>query len=646
MNSLNYCLNFDGINDWGKAGGTVYLGESYTLEGWFRCGGVNGKEREILTFWKAWGSAYIHIELQVNGTLRYLHRVPAGNSGGYNLYTPTPIRYDDGVWHHFAAVYDGSTGTMKLYVDRQLKASATFTPKHIKDNCELYFGSNGPINYPQSRPYLHLIDEIRIWNIAVDEIYLQYGPCYELSSPYPPELIHYYKMNEGSGTTTSDEIAGNTAYLYNGVDWFFPGFPEGCGYGTIMNDLVLWYDAWDLDGNPTSPNPPSGTPVSLWVDKTSTQQNATQNDQARMPTYRANGLNNKPTVEFVAERNFASGYGWANDDVMGSVYHPEITSAETDIFAISNDDFVAESKTLFVVFKTPSGPLAEEILQQRQVLVEFGETTSGFNIYIDNGVLCFGMWNRLERRFVRMNPNPPPNNIFTLSPNTIYLAVLEYNSQTKRFRAILSKSNQVPGDFGYWVNVSPNVPFRGITRDPDDNDGDLSTGIGGEVQGTRFHDFNIFTLNYAYTYTGMISEVLLYNAHFNISGIAQIYNYLNNKYGTAFLYPEPANFPMPKIGWEVIAEDEAAPENDMDIYIKPQPASVGFTLGINMQQEQVVEIELFDTFGKLSALIFRGKIAKGLSEFNIDGGMLTSGIYVVRIKSESASYTRKVVIAK
>jgi hypothetical protein len=68
--------------------------------------------------------------------------------------------------------------------------------------------------------------------------------------------------------------------------------------GGKHENLVLWYDANDIDGDgKTDDNPSNATSISSWTDKSVNRNNASTYDSA--PTYSTNSLNSKNTVSFV-----------------------------------------------------------------------------------------------------------------------------------------------------------------------------------------------------------------------------------------------------------------------------------------------------------------------------------------------------------
>ncbi|MBL4647937.1 MAG: hypothetical protein JKY13_03135, partial [Gammaproteobacteria bacterium] len=112
---FDYCLNFANSGDSVIVNDDITLSDTYTLMGWFKT--IASDSAKILL--AAVDSTddtkqAALIELAVDGTLHYIHRVPMGTGGGSEV--GSTASYADNNWYHFAAVKNTSTG-MTLYVD-------------------------------------------------------------------------------------------------------------------------------------------------------------------------------------------------------------------------------------------------------------------------------------------------------------------------------------------------------------------------------------------------------------------------------------------------------------------------------------------------------------------------------------------------
>ena len=214
----SYALDFDGSNDYVTTPIDVDLQAmpSTTWSGWIKPTGVSGWQI-IFGMEDAGWDRFLIIE---NGGL--------GLSMGHtNNRWATGASVTAGVWQHVVVVYDN--GAMRFYFNGTAYATSTTEGNHSSAGTFTIGGnqSHAPANY-----YRGLIDEVAVWNEALTaaEITTLYNSGSGLdaassSGNYTSSsnLVGYYKMNEGTGTTTTDASGnGNTATLSNmdeSTDW-------------------------------------------------------------------------------------------------------------------------------------------------------------------------------------------------------------------------------------------------------------------------------------------------------------------------------------------------------------------------------------------------------------------------------------------
>ena len=283
-------LLFDGDDDHVYIEGTPFELPLYSVAVWFRVDGGSG-DRDI---YSAKGPPGIHgtlLEIEPDGTLRYLHRFPFASGGGSNIYTEAS--YDDGSWHHVAAVK--TAGEMILYVDGQPVGTQPDSTQFEGPLGEIWFGT---LDQRLSRMFFGAIDDVRVYNRVLSEQEVQtiMGGEADLLAygPQPPNGVIYEQtwanLKWGAGDyavshnlyfgTNFDDVnkgaegafVGNTASTFQVVG--FPGFaaPDGLQFGTIyywrvdeVNELhpdSPWKgDVWSFMVPPQkaySPDPPDG----------------------------------------------------------------------------------------------------------------------------------------------------------------------------------------------------------------------------------------------------------------------------------------------------------------------------------------------------------------------------------------------------
>ncbi len=109
-------LLLDGDGDFGHVESSYSL-PRYSVGMWFRVDGGSA-ERDLLGIYADELLFGILLEVRPDGTLRYLHRPDAG--ADINIFTDAS--YDEGTWHHIAAVK--SSDEMVLYMDGEIVGSA------------------------------------------------------------------------------------------------------------------------------------------------------------------------------------------------------------------------------------------------------------------------------------------------------------------------------------------------------------------------------------------------------------------------------------------------------------------------------------------------------------------------------------------
>jgi hypothetical protein len=124
---------------------------------------------------------------------------------------------NNGTWYHVAATWDGTTGSMKLYINGVLEASGSGSTGTRSAPPNIRVGSiQTGIQY-----FSGTVDELRIWNSVRTQSEIQNNMNSEISTSSP--LVGYYKFNQGtangtnSGITSLTDASGNsnTGTLYN-----------------------------------------------------------------------------------------------------------------------------------------------------------------------------------------------------------------------------------------------------------------------------------------------------------------------------------------------------------------------------------------------------------------------------------------------
>ena len=123
-------------------------------------------------------------------------------------------------WHHTAFTIDGSGNTV-VYLDGKNVLSFSETP-HTPSNSS-YIGETND----GSRILTNgKIDEVRIWNTARSQVNINKYMFKELQGN-ETNLVAYYKMSNGSGTTLTDNSSGGNNGTITGAAWQTSGAFSG-----------------------------------------------------------------------------------------------------------------------------------------------------------------------------------------------------------------------------------------------------------------------------------------------------------------------------------------------------------------------------------------------------------------------------------
>ena len=204
----SYALDFDGSNDYVDIGGIVNNPNILTQEAWVKT--TMTTQGIILTKRHVNDSDWPSI-LIVNGKA-----VISVDDIGYRTDIASTTSVNDGAWHHIAGVKNGSS--YLIYVDGVLENSATDTHPMGGSTYNFHIGHHGGWN----QYFNGQIDEVRVWDDVRTASEISDNMNTELTGS-ESNLIAYYNMNAGSGTSLTDNSSNsNTGTLTNmdaATDW-------------------------------------------------------------------------------------------------------------------------------------------------------------------------------------------------------------------------------------------------------------------------------------------------------------------------------------------------------------------------------------------------------------------------------------------
>jgi hypothetical protein len=536
--------------------------------------------------------------------------IPMDDSRRFKTST-SPNGWGDNNWHFVVATYtangfhsngQANQNDLSIYIDGAKASCCPYvggTPINRSNDANMRFG------------YRNSSDPTRGYHGNLDEV---------------------YAFNKA--LTPLEQAALYASYSYD------PGLICGNARTTLVLDLEAKY-AKDKDGNPIgSDNTAVQTIPDMAFTNSSNAEDAVMTDPKRQPVYKVGIFGEyEPGIMFTYD------YGKLNygiSDIMQSPYNAEITSGVADMYSPD----ATTPKTLIVEFKVGESVNKDKVPQPyysdgRQTIFEAGGPLSGYNMYISNGYLCFGMWNRFERKFIQFDGDNP--SFYPLTPNTVYLANLEFDNDAigenanPKFRVSVSMSNGSDATFSPWV------PFSGLTYDGTTGSPDYS-GVGGACR-TAYYDYSTGE-TYSDHFGGYISGIWIYNELLVSPVLDGYYNTYGHLLGNNFSFAVPyPNDELHKDAWS-ISETNLLPESMIMSSAYPNPFDTKTSFGINLPEKQIVTVELYDAMGNRVQTIYTGELGKGVHDFSIDGSNLSSGMYVFKVAGNNFVETGKVVLNK
>ncbi|HSF87825.1 MAG TPA: LamG-like jellyroll fold domain-containing protein, partial [Saprospiraceae bacterium] len=152
-----------------------------------------------------------------------------GNDGtGYDrINKPVPTADFEGRWSHWAFTKNTVTGVMNIFLNGQLFHSGTGKTKKM-DFDVFRFGQS----LVDSNPFFGAIDEIQVWDKALDESTISSWLYRHTDASHPQydHLLAYYQLNEGSGN-----IAGDASGKSNDATLTLPTWREPRGNQLFHN---------------------------------------------------------------------------------------------------------------------------------------------------------------------------------------------------------------------------------------------------------------------------------------------------------------------------------------------------------------------------------------------------------------------------
>lgn len=213
-------LDFDGVNDYVEISDHASLNprDAITVEAWIQPHSFasNIYDNSILCKhnWAAGNAGYV-LRCGDGGKVSFIVASRSSGSWVEANSTTTPLEVDK--WYHIAGVFDGDS--VKVYVNGILQASALYSGQ-----INISSGANariGQLSTGTGRNFDGIIDEVRLWDTAIDQGTIKRWMCQKLNSghTYNSHLSAYWKIDEGQGFSVRDTSSQTNHGTVNGATW-------------------------------------------------------------------------------------------------------------------------------------------------------------------------------------------------------------------------------------------------------------------------------------------------------------------------------------------------------------------------------------------------------------------------------------------
>ncbi len=205
-------LTFDGVQQYVAVPNSPSLNvaSQVTVEAWVRPDSLSSPEMGIAGAWDdVSGNNRTYLLWILNGKASLYVAHPGGGFANVNGVTALQV----GTWYHIAGTFGGTS--LKIYVNGTLEGT-TSSPGAIATNSQPFFIGRQDTG-GGSRYFAGAIDDVRVWGTARSASAIEANRGRALVGN-ETGLAGYWKLDEGSGTTTADSTAnGNTGTLGAGV---------------------------------------------------------------------------------------------------------------------------------------------------------------------------------------------------------------------------------------------------------------------------------------------------------------------------------------------------------------------------------------------------------------------------------------------
>jgi hypothetical protein len=212
-----------------------------TIEAWIIRDAAGTGNRVILSKDSSLVSGQYALSINTGNNLFFTVNTSAGSNG---ILSTNII--PAGVYTHVAAIYDGTT--MRVYINGNLEGTTSHTGNIMPNNGPLNIGRN----FATATNFIGRMDEIKIWNLSIAEHEIRQNMHTRLANAPNPNLIGYYRMDEGSGNSVVDASGNCNAMAFAATPvWSTATYPLSSttivAMQQIMTDATYPFTSANID---------------------------------------------------------------------------------------------------------------------------------------------------------------------------------------------------------------------------------------------------------------------------------------------------------------------------------------------------------------------------------------------------------------
>ena len=218
--AVDYALLFDGNNDYVTMTDVNDVGTSdFTISTWFRYSATENTLPQLINKYNGgmgYGLEIVDDGSEDDGKIRAFIKNASARINALS----TGATAKDGDWHHVAATWDRD-GNLTVYLDGIAGTSVSINTQSGDDIQNALAFVIGAENDHTAQFFKGFINEVAFWTAVLNEaqvqtLYIQ-GFSFSATNIASGNLVGYWQMNEGSGSTIADASGNGNSGTISGA---------------------------------------------------------------------------------------------------------------------------------------------------------------------------------------------------------------------------------------------------------------------------------------------------------------------------------------------------------------------------------------------------------------------------------------------